>query len=478
MSVKQPSLQPLSGMIEKPTIDKNILFSADESKFLLEESLRELPGRRLVCRGIWQDRHAVAKLFLDPRKARRHWAREKRGIEALQNAGVATPELLFSGGTKDGAPVLVSRHLPDAATALERWESSESENKSILLCQLAEMVGRMHEAGLVQEDLHLENFLVSEDKIYAIDGDAVRIRDAGRPLGLKASCRNLALLFAQFPPVHDDLIETAVLDYAKQRKISGQDLLEQVQHDLPAVRRRRRRKYLAKCMRTCSEFVRTRRFGRIAVFRRDQQEAALTRLLDNPDAFMQHGELLKDGRTTTVVRVRGDGYDWVVKRYNIKGLYHAIRRSLRPTRAATSWRNAHRLKISGIATPRAVAMIEKRIGPLRSTGYYVCDFVEAPNAKQIFLSPEVPDAEKDLLAGQCVQLFGLFRKLRIHHGDCKAHNFLFKDNQLWVLDLDAMLECSTAAGGERLFRIDRSRFLRNWKTQPELQKWFDEHLPD
>jgi len=465
-------------MIKKLPNNKKILFSADGAEFILDESLRELPGRRRVCSGIWKKRYAVAKLFLDPRKARRHWAREKRGMEALQNAGVATPELFFCGVTSEGTPVLVLSHLPDANTALDIWECSELEHKTVLLRQLAGMVGRMHEAGLVQEDLHLENFLVSENKIYAIDGDAIHIRKAGKPLDLKESSRNLSLLFAQITPVHDDLIEIAAKDYATQRNISCQYLPEQLKCDLPAVRRRRRHKYVQKCSRTCSEFVRTMRNGRIAVFRRDLQGEMLTCFLDDPEAFMQRGEFLKDGITSTVVRVRGDGYDWVVKRYNIKGPYHAISRCFRPTRAWTSWLNSHRLKISGIATPRAVAVVEKRFGPLRSTGYYVCDFVEGKHAKDVFANDVMPDTERELLAEKFVVLFGLFFKLKISHGDCKAHNFLFKDNQLWVLDLDAMQECSTAVGFKRLFHIDRLRFLRNWETQPELQQWFDEHLPE
>lgn len=464
-------------MIEKPKINKNILFSADGAEFFIEESLRELPGKRKVCKGIWKKQSAVAKLFLDPRNARRHWAREKQGIEALQCAGVATPELLFCGVADEGTPVLVSSYLPDAETAMDIWAFSESEQKAVLLRQLAAMVGRMHEAGLVQEDLHLENFLVSADEIYAIDGDAVRIRYAGKPLALKPSSRNLSLLFAQFPPDHDDQIGNAALDYVKQRQIPCHQLLQRLKCDLPAVRRRRRHKYIKKCMRTCSEFVRSKMADRIAVYRRDLQGEVLTCLLNDPEAFMQRGESLKDGLTSTVVRVRSGGSDWVVKRYNIKGLRHAIRRSFRPTRAWTSWQNSHRLKISGIATPRAVAMIEKRFGPFRSTGYYVCEFVDAPHAQEVFQDAAVPVAEKELLAGKFVHLFGLFHKLKIHHGDCKATNFLFRDNQLWVVDLDAMRECLTTFGFARLFRIDRRRFLCNWEAQPELWQWFDEHLP-
>lgn len=460
-------------------LNKNILFSADGAEFQLDQSLRELPDKRLVCSGLWKQRRVIAKLFLAPGKARRHWAREKQGIDALQKAGVPTPELIYSGAAADGTPVLVTNYLPDADTALDIWEGRDSPDlKADLLRQLAETVGRMHEAGLVQEDQHLENFLVSNNKIYAIDGDAIRIRNHGKPLGLKTSSRNLALLFAQFPPDHDDLFESAALGYAKQRNISYPRLLSCLKLDLPEVRRTRRRKYLAKCTRTCSEFVRSRKAGRTAVFRRDAQGTALTRLLDDPESFMQGGECLKNGATSTVARIQEDDVDWVVKRYNIKGLRHAFERCFRPTRAWTSWQNSHRLKISGIATPRAVAVIEKRFGPLRSTGYYVCDFVDGRHAKEVFQNDMLPKTARDRLAEQFVRLFGLFCKLKISHGDCKATNFICKDSELWVLDLDSMRESSSSLRFQKLFTKDRQRFLFNWQEWPELQRWFDEHLPE
>ena len=233
--------------------------SSWDNELQCKELLRNLPGKRLVYRGTWKQRSVVVKLFIDSNSACRHWAREKAGGEALKVAQISTPELLYSGQLTDDTPVLVFDFIPEAQTALEVWNGlSTLEPRVELLRRLAELVGELHDAGLVQEDLHLENFLVSDDQIYVIDGDAVCVRQAGKPLDLKASSRNLALLFAQFPPDHDDLIETAALDYAKQRNMSSQPLLERLKHDLPAVRRVRRRKYIAKCTRTCSEFIRTR----------------------------------------------------------------------------------------------------------------------------------------------------------------------------------------------------------------------------
>jgi len=451
--------------------------STEENSIQCEQLLRNLPEKRLVYKASWQQRSVVIKMFLDPKSARRHWAREKSGVEALNDARVATPELLFSGDLNDGTPILVFDFLPHAQTSLEVWDSlAILEQRADFLQKLVELVAGLHEAGLVQEDLHLENFLVSGQEVYAIDGDAIATQDKDKPLDLKSSSRNLSLFFAQLPPKYDSLMEATALHYAQQRNMAGPQLLGQLQLDLPKTRLRRSHKYVKKCYRTCSEFVQSERAGQISISRRDAQGGTLSRLLDDPDAFMRNGTILKAGNSSTVVRVQVDDCDWVIKRYNIKNPWHALSRCFRPTRAWISWGNAHLLKISGIATPRAIAMIEKRIGPLRSTGYYVCDFVAGTNAEAFFQDDAQDATAKERVAENFVQLFSLFHQLNICHGDCKATNFLVKDNEPWVLDLDAMQECSSPVRFQKLFQVDRERFLRNWQDQPELQKWFDEQL--
>jgi tRNA A-37 threonylcarbamoyl transferase component Bud32 len=442
-----------------------------------EQLLRNLPGKRLVCRGIWQRRAVLVKLFIDPKSARRYWGREKAGAEALKGARVSTPALLFSGQTDDGIPVLVFEFLPESQTALEVWNGlSTSAERTAFLSQLIELLVGLHEAGLVHEDLHLQNFLSSGQKIYAIDGDAVCARGCGKALGHDASCSNLLTLLAQLPPQFDPLAEAMTRHYAQLRNFPASQLVCAMEQSLPQVRRRRRRKYVAKCYRTCSEFVRSHGHGQVAICRREAQGEALDSFLNDPDAFMQSGEMLKDGNSSTVVRVKGHGIDWVVKRYNIKSPWHALSRGFRPTRAWASWGNAHRLKISGIATPGAVVLLEKRFGPLRSTGYYVSEYLQGTHAEVFFDDKNVSSALKEQAAGEFVTLFGLFRKLGIVHGDCKADNFLIRNNILWVLDLDAMRECFFAAHFQSLYRVDRQRFLNNWQSQPEWLRWFDEQL--
>ncbi len=450
----------------------------DDNSVTCDQVLRNLPEKRLVCTGLWQQKPVLVKLFLDPHRAQRHWQREKSGVEALRDAEILTPELLFSGQLDNGTPVLLFKFLDDVQTALDRWSQlTTPEEKKTLLLQLVEVVSALHAAGLVQEDLHLGNFLLSEQKMYAIDGDAVTLRDQGSPLNLNLSSLNLALLFAQLFPSEDFLFEDAIVHYAQIRGLDRFQLTDKLKEDLPQVRRRRRLKYVTKSYRNCTEFVRSDGNGQVSIFRRDQQGDVLTRLLLDPDGFMRDGEVLKDGNTCTVVRIVASDCDWVIKRYNIKNPLHALSRCFRPTRAWTSWGNAHRLKISGIATPEAIAVIEKRFGPFRSTGYYVCAFQEGSLASDFFIDDATKGSLCNAAAQNVVRLFSLFRKLGIHHGDCKATNFLVVDDDLSVLDLDAMCEPLSPTRFNKLFQVDRARFLRNWQSHPKLQKWFDEHLP-
>ena len=151
-------------------LDLKILQGQDS--VLCEHLLRDLHGKRKVFKGLWGGRTVVVKLFLDPRTARRHWGREKAGVTALKDASVPTPELLFAGDLNDSTPALIFDFLPEAQTSLQVWDGlTTMTQRGDFLLQLVEVVAGLHNAGLVQEDLHLENFLVSDRKIYAIDGE-------------------------------------------------------------------------------------------------------------------------------------------------------------------------------------------------------------------------------------------------------------------------------------------------------------------
>jgi len=441
-------------------------------------TLRHLPGRRLVCSGRWDGEQVVVKLF-EGKKALRYWEREIRGINLLQQRGVATPALLFAGTLADNTtPVLITRMITGAKTAQERWGRCADDTERVhLLRTLTEVIAQQHKHGLWQEDLHLGNFLLRADEVFTIDGDAIRAKIAPVLLPQRISRSNMGLFLAQIPPAYEYLFMDILKHYTNVSGQSMQAWESLLAMELPQQRRKRRHAYVAKAFRTCSEFTHRRQMGQLLIHRTDAPAELVQQLQLDPDSLVQQGVVLKAGNSATVVRIGVGTEEWVIKRYNLKTPWHMLKRCMRPTRAAISWGNAHRLKISDINTPQPVAMMEKRFGPLRLTGYYVCRYVEAPNVTEYFSCSNVMDMQQSQAAIALVQMFELFYRLGIHHGDCKASNFLLKNHNPWVIDLDAMREFSSRKNYMRHYKTDRARFLRNWEPGSSVRDWFDKHLP-
>lgn len=442
-----------------------------------EELLRHLPKKRRMYAGHWGERPVGIKIF-EGRGAKRYWEREKRGIELLRQRKIPTPELLFAGTLPDATPILITAFIPTASTAQEQWQRCETEQERLaLLRALTRTIAHMHCQGLWQKDLHLGNFLLSQGEIFTIDGDAICARRAAKLLPARMRQTNFTLFLAQIPPAYEHLFANLLEYYCAETGDKLNVWATLLSEKVPARRKKRRLMYIAKAFRTCSEFTRHHTRSQLTLHRTDAPASLIQQLLDAPDALLAQGEILKDGNSATVVRLQSAEGDWVIKRYNIKGFWHGLKRCLRPTRAAVSWGNAHRLKISEINTPHALAMAEKRFGPFRFTGYYVCAYVAAPDAGTYFNAAAPVDAEQQRAIDTLTQMFRLLYRLGIHHGDCKATNFLLKDEAPWVIDLDAMREFRSRRNFLRHYKVDRVRFLRNWEPNSAMHRQFDAKLP-
>ncbi|MGB5443257.1 MAG: hypothetical protein WBN57_11675, partial [Gammaproteobacteria bacterium] len=335
--------------------------------------VRAIPGKRLVCRGAWQGEDVFIKLYIGAEKLFR---RELRGLKALHAGGIPAPLIRYSGTAGEGSVhVILLKPVQSAMTLEAAWEATTDDAARIgLLGKAVYTIADHHRAGLQQRDIHLDNFLLSAGRLYTLDGGGIRAGHAGG-LPVKDSIDNLGLFFAQFPPVHDGLIDAVLPLYEHQCQyqagtISAARLHERVDY----FRRRRQQRFLKKIFRACSAFVCQRSLRRLTICDRALASAKMLALLADPDASLQQADrkYLKQGNSCTLWRAHADGHELVVKRYNIKRFSHRIGRSLRPTRAAVSWKNAHRLEMCAIPTPKPVALVEERFGPLRGRAWYVC----------------------------------------------------------------------------------------------------------
>ena len=413
--------------------------------------LRILPGKRLTGLAHWQGQPVLAKLFIATRGSARHWQRERDGAAALTAHGVPTPALLAAGSLATEGHYVLYEYLDHA-----RHPDPDAPSD---LAPVFAQVGRMHALGLLQQDLHLDNFLFVGQDLYVIDGDAIRTA-ASAPDCL----RNLALLFAQLPPANESALRPALLDAYQSGNPQASIDEARLADDIAQARAARLTDYLDKCLRDCSLFKVRKRADYFYSVQR-QETDFLAQVIHDPDAWMEQGTALKQGRTATLARVEVGSRSIVIKRYNIKSAGHALSRCWRPSRAWHSWIEGHRLDFLGIPTPRPLALIERRLGPLRGKAWLITEYCPG--------EPVHPDTSPAALAG----LFRQLAETRITHGDLKATNLLWREDTISFVDLDAMKHHDSDTSFARAWHKDRQRLLRNWPEDSAFRQQLDRLLP-
>jgi len=453
--------------------------AAGPAELQLLSLLRVLPGQRYVGAGVWRGRPVLAKLLVGP-KAARHFQRELEGVRLLAAQGMTTPLLLADGLEEGEGGWLLFEFIEQAHSLGDAWAEVESQTplndvQQAVLGEALSAIAQLHAKGLWQEDLHLDNLLRSQGKLYLIDGAGIRVEEAGKPLSRQKVLENLGVFFAQLPKSLEPFTEELLVHYLLSNGEHGLPM-EALQKQIDKVRSWRLKDYLDKVGRDCSLFsVQDGASGLRAI--RREEEAAMLPILAQADELLDRGHLYKTGGAASVGRVEVNGRSLVIKRYNIKDVAHWFKRFWRPSRAWHSWREGNRLLFLGIATPKPLALLENRVLGLRSKAYLVTEYLPGPDIIERF-APYV--ASGDAPENELVELDQLFEQLiseRISHGDLKGHNVFWHQDRWALIDLDAMCQHSSQSAFAAAFTRDRARFMRNWPTDSALHQLLEQRLP-
>ena len=428
--------------------------------------LRLLPTKRIVALARDKGQPILVKTFLG-RHAVRNTKREINGVGHIVDAGVRTPKLMWEGALVGGGRLLAFEFLPDAISLFEQLQRSENQRFEVL-SSVMEIMAKLHDQGVIQKDIHLANFLLSDGEVHTIDGGGIR-RKTSLALAEGPSIANLALFFAQFLARHDDLVPRVFASYETARSWREDPRrVDRLMNEISRSRELRKRAYIGKTFRDCTRFVCFSSFTRFMVCERKAFTEEMQGLLEESDTFIEDGRMLKRGNSSTVSLVHLSDRSLVIKRYNIKGFFHGLRRAFRKSRAWISWTNAFRMEFLDIPALKPVALIENRLGPLRSNAYLVTEYVEGPDALECLLDTKTLNGELEALASILQKL----SESQISHGDLKATNFLMSQSGPVIIDLDAMREHRSRQQFARAFKQDLERFMENWRDAPILTSRF------
>jgi tRNA A-37 threonylcarbamoyl transferase component Bud32 len=258
--------------------------------------------------------------------------------------------------------------------------------------------------------------------------------------GKKNSLSQLGMLASCLPENDTESIATLCKEYFQARDWPfGKSDQASFQKQLDVHRKKTIRKGLKKCLRTSKRHLRIKVGSHIAVF--DKGFCRNTEPLDfieQIDAMMDEGQILKNGNTCYVSRLMWNGKDVVVKRYNHKGFIHSLRHTIKKSRARRVWLHGHRLGMLDIATPKPLAYIEQYKGKLVWKSYLITEYVEGQKLHDFLRNSNITEEQRLMAIQQVKELLDKMGKYRITHGDLKHSNILITENGTVLTDLDGM----------------------------------------
>jgi tRNA A-37 threonylcarbamoyl transferase component Bud32 len=401
--------------------------------------LRVIPGRRKVYDALWENKNVIVKVFSHKISARRHLRREWQGLKQLMSYGLSAPKPLFYGQTLDDQKVIVVEKIAESSTILDKYlKTTDPDKKLSLLILICNEMAKQHEKGILQKDLHLGNFLLKDDKVFALDSGQMQF--LRHEMDRKRSISQLAMLAFYLPNNNTQSITKLCEEYFNARgwryRKTDQIVL---QKQLAVHKRKMVRKGLKKCMRTSKRHLRVKTNEYVAIFNKSFcSQTQITGFIEKLDNLMKEGQILKHGNTCYVSHLTWNNKDVVVKRYNHKGFIHSLRHTIKKSRARRGWQHGHRLVMLDIATPKPLAYVEQFKFKLVWKSYLVTEYIKGQKLYDFLNKNNTTQEQHQFINKQIKELLDELEKNYITHGDLKHTNILVTDKELILTDLDGM----------------------------------------
>jgi len=420
----------------------------------VEHVLRRLPTRRIAARVSLGDRQLFGKIYYHPAKARREWRRECRLAADLQKSGVPSPRLVATGNLSGGGLLALFEFISPATPFSEAWARVDEKDKPALFLQLIGLYQKLYRTGLCQTDIHLDNFVFDLDqRLMVIDPAGVRHINGRLTRYWK---NNLALLLAQFRWQDSHALVRQALAVLESEKAFSNISQAQLAARVNRQARLRLERLGKKSLRESSLATLQNEDRFDCLINRDprfERVADRCRIPEQIEKLMSTGRSLKAGNSATVVKVEIADREWVIKRYNVKNNWVAVKRRLGLSRAKRSWQMAFILQELGIRTPAPVALIAEK--GWRGNAYLVTESATGEDIRDYCEKLPVPKSAFS-------HLFQALDFARISHGDLKGSNILCAHDAIALIDLDAMTQHRRPGTFLKCRRKDIDRLLRNW----------------
>ncbi len=401
--------------------------------------LRTIEGKRIVCDAIWGQKNVIVKLFTIKIISSYYAKKEWKSLCLLFKKGIDAPKPLFYGPGKDGGWAVVTEKIMNSQSALEVFKKASDESARLnLLIAICRKLAELNKAGVMQEDFHFENFLVTSGRVFVVD--SARMRFFREELSRAKSISQIGSLLLCIPSEEASLKRKLLCEYAKIRGWEFNQADEQcLQRAMYLSTRGNIHMIAKKCLRTNKRDFFLKSSDCIGVAKKEFLGSIdADGFLERIDKMHQDGRILKDSNTSFVSVINWDGREVVVKKYNHKGLFHSLRTTIKGSRAKKSWQNSHILKEIKIPVPKPFAYIVRRRNGVVWESYFISEFVNGKNLYDFMRDKNITDTQKDEMVGQIMVMLKQMGKYNIGHSDLKHSNILIIGGKPLLIDIDAV----------------------------------------
>lgn len=401
-------------------------------------TVHEHDGRRWFIK---RYRHSAVplrplKFFLKPSQARQEW-QLARQLEAINIPVVPHVAL----GERWGFGLQESILITEGFDGVTLEEAPGADLHAVVA-----FVGRLHQHGVLQQDLHSGNILISTaGEMRLVDLHGTKLFASLTP---EQRRRNLARLRLSLPlPVPPEVMQLS--------EVMRRDFLEE----------RSRR-----CLRHNRDFAPRHAGGLNWQVRTALLTPAAEAVLVDPDGWLARlPKLIKDGRTTTVGLADG----LVLKRFNFRKLINLAKDLLRPSRARRALRKAYHLELAGILTPRCLAAADRRALGFLLRSYLLME--EIPGAMDLTAYLRRGNAPEPAVIRAAAELLARLHHEGFSHRDLKESNLVLDScGKLHLIDLDGMDYLGRVSDAQAA--ADLERLARGVAAYPQVTRAHREHF--
>jgi tRNA A-37 threonylcarbamoyl transferase component Bud32 len=209
-------------------------------------------------------------------------------------------------------------------------------------------------------------------------------------------------------------------------------------------------------------------------------KTSVERFVGSLDQRCEDGALIKTGKKTSITSCDMGTCALVIKRYNYRGAFHALRQTVFGSRARRAWKNARILQKVHIPTPQALACIEVKRHGLVAWSYIITERFAGDNLHFHLIKQRPDQAGCQTIIAALQRLIDQMGEQRITHRDLKHSNIMMNDEgQAALIDLDSM----QVHRFDLVYKIKRAKDLKafakrivNEKLTAPLETKHDESL--